>query len=114
MLISDLLSPPEEIIRGLHQLRHKGNDLVVFQIVDPQEMTFAFTKPGRLEDLETRQVISFIPELGRAEYLKEREKHVVKLKKECGALGIDYLPLNTEQPLDFALYQYLATRRKSM
>lgn len=114
MLISDLLSPTENIIRGLHQFRHKGNDLVVFQIVDPQERTFAFTKPGRLEDLETRQVISFVPELGREEYLKRREAHVAKLKKECGALGIDYLQLNTEQPLDFALHQYLSTRRKSM
>jgi len=44
----------------------------------------------------------------------QREEHVAKLKKECGALGIDYLQLNTEQPLDFALYQYLSTRRKSM
>jgi uncharacterized protein (DUF58 family) len=114
VLISDLLSPTEDIIRGLHQFRHKGNDLVVFHIEDPQERSFAFTKPGRLEDLETRQVISFVPELGRAEYLKGREKHVAKLKKECGALGIDYLPLTTEQPLDFALYEYLSTRRKSM
>jgi hypothetical protein len=37
-----------------------------------------------------------------------------KLQKECGGLGIDYLQLNTEQPLDFALYEYLSTRRKSM
>jgi uncharacterized protein (DUF58 family) len=70
--------------------------------------------PGRLEDVETRQVISFIPDLGREEYLKRREEHVVKLKKACGAWGIDYLQLDTGQPLDFALYEYLSTRRKSM
>ena len=114
VLISDLLAPTEDITRGLHQLRHKGNDLVVFQIVDPQEMTFGFTGPGRLEDVETRQVISFVPDLGRDEYLRRREEHVAKLKQACGAWGIDYLQLDTGQPLDFALYEYLSTRRKSM
>ena len=39
---------------------------------------------------------------------------MTKLKKECGAMGIDYLQMDTEQPLDFALYKYLSTRRKSM
>jgi uncharacterized protein (DUF58 family) len=67
-----------------------------------------------VEDVETRQVISFVPDLGREEYLKRREEHVARLKQECGALGIDYLQLNTGQPLDFALYEYLSTRRKSM
>jgi uncharacterized protein (DUF58 family) len=114
VLISDLLAPTEDIIRGLHQFRHKGNDVVVFHLVDPQEKAFAFTGPERLEDLETRQIISFIPDLGREEYLKRREQHVSKLKKECGAIGIDYLQLDTVQPLDFALYKYLSTRRKSM
>jgi uncharacterized protein (DUF58 family) len=114
VLISDLLAPAENIIRGLHQFRHRGNDLVVFHIVDPQENTFAFAGPGRLEDLETKRVISFVPDLGREEYLKGREEQVATLKKECGALGIDYLQMDTEQPLDFALYKYLSTRRKSM
>jgi hypothetical protein len=109
-----LLAPTEDIIRGLHQFRHKGNDVVVFHLVDPQEKAFAFTGPERLEDLETRQIISFTPGLGREEYLKRREEHVSKLKKECGAIGIDYLQLDTVQPLDFALYKYLSTRRKSM
>jgi len=68
----------------------------------------------RLEDLETKRVISVIPDLGREGYLKRREEHVAKLKKECGEMGMDYLQLNTEQPLDFALYEYLSMRRKSM
>ena len=114
VLISDLLAPTLDIIRGLHQFRHKGNDLVVFHIVDPQEKSFAFRNQGQLEDLETRQVISFHPELGREDYLKRREEHVTKLRKECGAIGIDYQQLDTVQPLDFALYKYLSTRRKSM
>jgi len=64
--------------------------------------------------VETRQVISFVPDLGRDEYLRRREEHVAKLKQACGAWGIDYLQLDTGQPLDFALYEYLSTRRKSM
>ena len=114
VLISDLLAPQADIVRGLHQFRHKRNDLVVFHIVDPLEKTFSFTEPGQLRDLETNELISFVPELGREEYLARWEEHVNRIKKECGALGIDYLQMETGQPLDFALYQYLSTRRKSM
>ena len=114
VLISDLLAPTADIVRGLYQFRHKGNDIVVFHIVDPQERTFAFTSPGRFQDLETNQLVSFVPELGREEYLRRREEHVGKLRQECGAMGVDYLQMDTMQQLDFALYKYLSTRRKSM
>ncbi|MFN8008197.1 MAG: DUF58 domain-containing protein [Terriglobia bacterium] len=114
VLISDLLAPLDEIMRGLHQFRHQGNDLVVFHIVDPQEKAFSFDGPRLFQDLETNQTVSFAPEVGRAEYLKRWGEHSNSIKQKCGALGIDYLQLETTEPLDLALQKYLITRRKSM
>jgi uncharacterized protein (DUF58 family) len=114
ILISDLLAPTNDIIRGLHQFRHKGNDVLVFQIMDPRERKFEFKARGQFQDLETRQVISVIPEQAIGEYLQRLQKHTDKIAQECGALGIDYLQMETTQQLDFALYSYLSTRRKSM
>jgi len=114
VLISDLLAPTGDIIRGLHQFRHNGNDIVVFHIVDPQERKFAFETRGQFQDLETNRSVSVIPELVIEHYLKSMREHSSKIRQKCGALGIDYLQMETTRPLDFALYSYLSTRRKSM
>ena len=114
VLISDLLAPALDIIRGLHQFRHRGNDIVVFHIIDPQERKFAFEERGQLQDLETSRIVSMIPKLVTEQYLKSMQEHVGKIQQECGALGIDYLQMDTTRQLDFALYGYLSTRRKSM
>jgi hypothetical protein len=67
-----------------------------------------------MEDMETKQQVIMVPEAVREDYLQQMNQHLETLKKECGALGIDYLLLETSSPLDHALYSYLYTRQKSM
>jgi hypothetical protein len=55
-----------------------------------------------------------IPDEVRSEYLQRLNEHIQVIKRECGILGIDYLLLQTSQPLDYALHRYLSTRQKSM
>ena len=114
VLISDLYAPVEDVVRSLRQFRHRGNDMVVFQILDPQEKEFRFSKVFRMEDMETKREVVMVPDEVRDEYLQRLNEHMQVIKRECGILGIDYLLLQTSQPLDFALYRYLATRQKSM
>jgi uncharacterized protein (DUF58 family) len=114
VLISDLYAPVDDVVHSLRQFRHKGNDMVVFHILDPQERNFQFSKVFRLEDMETRREVVMVPEEARRDYLEKLSAHSDVIKRECGILGIDYLLLDTSQPLDYALYSYLATRRKSM
>ena len=113
VLISDLYAPTEEIVRGLAGFRFRGNDVVVFHVVDAQELDFRFSGI-RLRDLETGKEVDVAAGEGRDEYLKLVGEHLQKLKKECGALGIDYILLNTAKPLDHALYSYLYRRQQSM
>src|SRR5512139_3879645 len=52
ILISDLLDREEEVLRGLKQLRSKGSDVIVFQLLDRDELEFPFEDSTLFEDLE--------------------------------------------------------------
>ena len=114
VLISDLYAPTDDILRSLRQFRYKGNDMVVFHILDPQEREFLFPKIFRMEDMETKREVVLVPEEAREDYLRRMENHIQMIKRECGVLGIDYLLMDTASPLDYALHSYLSTRQKSM
>ena len=114
VLISDLYAPPDEVVRSLRNFRFKGNDIIVFHILDPQERLFEFSRAFRMEDMETKRQVVMVPENVRDEYLRLMKQHIETFRQECGVLGADYLVLETSRPLDYALYSYLYTRQKSM
>ena len=110
VLISDLLDDPEPVIRGLRHLKHRGTDVVVFQVLDPHELTFPFTSAARFTDVETDDVVVADPSRARKEYLKELAALTLRYDRELRGSGIDYVQLDTSQPLDFALLTYLSAR----
>ena len=55
VLISDLLDDPERVIRGLKHFRFRGTDVIVFHVLDPDEIEFPFERATRFEDLETER-----------------------------------------------------------
>lgn len=114
VLISDLYAPTQEVIRNIRQFRFKGNDIIIFQILDPQEQHFRFSKPVQMVDMETSRRMIVAPALVREEYLSKLNSHQDQIRDACGSLGADFLAMETSQPLDLALYRYLSTRRKSM
>ncbi len=112
IIISDLLDDPDRIINGLQHFRFNGNNVIVFQILDPYEQSFQYQDVVELEDMETGEKILVIPEEGRQIYQSNLEAFKSKLSYECGVLGIDYTLLSTDVPLDYALFQYLSKRSK--
>ena len=40
MLISDLLDDPDAVIRGLKHFQFRGTDVIVFHVLDPDEIEF--------------------------------------------------------------------------
>jgi uncharacterized protein (DUF58 family) len=109
VLISDLLDEPEAVIRGLKHLRFRGTDVIVFQVLDPDEIDFPFERPTRFEDLETTEEIMAVPGLVRAHYLHQIGGLIDRYKRELGVTGIDYQLLKTTDPLELALLSYLST-----
>ena len=114
VLISDLLDDPAPVIKGLRHLKFRGTDVVVFQVLDPNELTFPFRGASRFKDLESADEVTADPESVRTAYLRELASLTLRYDRELRGSGIDYVQLDSSQPLDFALLAYLAAsaRRK--
>jgi len=113
VLISDLLDDPERVIRGLKHFRFRGTDVIVFHLLDPDELAFPFQRATRFEDMETRDEVLAQPLMVREHYLKAIGGLIERYKQELGAAGIDYQLLTTDQPLELALLAYLSTRGRT-
>jgi uncharacterized protein (DUF58 family) len=114
VLISDLLDDPAAVIRGLKHFQFRGTDVLVFQVLDPDEIDFPFDRATRFEDLETGEEISAVPGAVRAHYLREIGSLIEQYRRELGASGIDYQLLRTDRPLELALMSYLTTRARGI
>jgi len=113
ILITDLYDEPENIIAGLKVLKSKGNDIIVFQVMDNFELTFPFEDMAQFQDMETTKKLHVIPEYLRKQYLEILNSHMERIRKELSGARIDYCLMDTSKPLDTALFTYLAARSKS-
>ena len=112
VLISDLLDDPETAVKGLKHLRHRGTDVIVFQVLDPYELTFPFKGASRFTDVESADEITADASRVRASYLDALAAMRGNYERELRGTGIDYVVLDTSKPLDFALLAYLDTRAR--
>ncbi len=112
VLVSDLLDDPAGIIQGLKHLRFQGSDVLVFQVLDPAELTFPFEQAARFRDLESADEMAVVPGRVRRRYLAQLDALVGRYREALPAAGVDYHLLRTDRPLDTALLAYLATRRR--
>jgi uncharacterized protein (DUF58 family) len=111
IVISDFYEQPEKIVRAIEPLRFHGNDVVLFHILDPQEIRPALKGPALLVDLETDQEIEVTPEYTKTTYRAKMDAHIEQLRTHTRAAGMDYQLLLTDQPLDGALREYLSLRK---
>jgi hypothetical protein len=114
VLISDLLDDPAEIIRGLKHFQFRGIDVIVFHVLDHDEIEFPFERATRFEDLETSEEVMAVPGAVREHYLKGIGALIERYRRELGATGIDYQLLDTNRPLELALAAYLSTRARAL
>jgi uncharacterized protein (DUF58 family) len=114
VLISDLLDEPDRIIEGLKHFRFRGTDVVVFQILDPHELTFPFEGAARFRDVESDHEVVAVPASVRDTYKARVQDMIATFRSALGQHGIDYTLLDTSQPLEVALLAYLQTRRRSL
>lgn len=112
VLISDLYENPAEIGKALRFFHHRGNDVLVFHLLDPNEIEFPMGGIATLEDMETGEQVPFAGEVSRQSYLDELQRHIQQLKSECRSARIDYELMNTDTPLDLALFRYLSSRSR--
>jgi uncharacterized protein (DUF58 family) len=110
VLVSDCYEEPAVLRRALSGMRSRGNDVVVFHLLDPAERDLPFTGPGNFEDAETGDRMPLRPDDLRQEYQRIFAAHRDELVRELGRERIDYAPIDTDQPLDAALRRFLDLR----
>jgi len=114
VLISDLLDDPDAVIRGLKHFQFRGTDVIVFHILDKDEIEFPFERATRFEDLETDEEVIAVPGAVRDHYVREMKSLIERYRRDLGGAGIDYQLLDTNRPLELALMSYLSTRARSL
>ena len=110
LLFSDLLDDPHEILEGLKQVRHRGHEMVLFHVLDHDEITFPFERLTRFEGLEETLQVVADPAALRTAYLGEVTAFQKQMRRACQANRIDYVTLDTSESLGVALAAYLAKR----
>lgn len=111
VLLSDLFDSNEEgIMRGLHRMGHRGHDVIVFHVLDHDEITFPFDRMTRFEGLEIDEKLLADPKALREAYLSELERFQTRLRGICLGSRMDYVLLDTSRTLGLALSTYLAQR----
>ena len=113
ILISDLLDDPAQVLMGLNHFRHNKQEMIVFHLLDRQELEFQFGNRTKFRDLETDETITTEPWHIRSAYQELIEMHQRKYRLGCRNQRIDYVPLFTDQPLDLALNEYFNKRQKT-
>jgi uncharacterized protein (DUF58 family) len=112
IVISDLFDQPVNVLSGLKHLRHKKHEIIVFHLLDKDELEFPYTGSVKFVDLESGQTLLTEGEEIKKLYLKQIEDFCQRYQQECQANLIDYVRINTATPLEQSLFSFLLKRKK--
>ena len=112
IIISDLFDEPKNIMNGLKHFRHSKQEVILFHILDRNELEFDFNTRTKFIDMESGEEITTDPWHVQNDY-----KNLIKglqdyYKSECRLNLIDYVPLFTDDSLDKGLSEYFNKRQR--
>ncbi len=110
VLVSDLLADREPFFRGLEMLKHRRHDVLVFHVLDDDEVSFPFAGTTRFEGMEELPDLLCDPRALRDGYLEALEEYLTEVRRGCSRRGIDYTLVRTGDYLDAALAKFLNFR----
>jgi uncharacterized protein (DUF58 family) len=110
VLVTDCYESPDALGRAADNFRMRGHDVIVFHLVDSAERDFPFTAATTFEDAESGTRLPLRPGDLRAKYKQLLDAHYSALTKRLAGSGADYVRIETDKPLDFALHAYLDRR----
>jgi uncharacterized protein (DUF58 family) len=110
VVISDLFDDPVRILAGLRHLRHRGHDVIVFHVLDHDEVTFPLERITMFEGLEDGPRVIADPRALRQGYLDEMNAFRRQVRRGCLGDRVDFVEMDTSTRLDVALSSYLARR----
>jgi uncharacterized protein (DUF58 family) len=114
VVISDFYVDPEEAIKTIEPLRYRGNDVVLFHVLDPTELRPKFDGPVLLIDAESGRELETSPEYAAQDYRVKIDSHIAALQEKAQRAGLTYHMHTTDTPLDAALREFLLVRQGRM
>jgi uncharacterized protein (DUF58 family) len=112
VVLSDFYEDPETIVRTVEPLRFRGNEVILFHVLDQQELRPKFREPVLLQDMERpAESLEVSPEYAHHEYKRKIDAHVETLSSSAKRAGLDYFLMDTSRPLDEGLREYLSVRQ---
>jgi len=110
IVVSDLFGDLEATLQGLRMLRQRGHEVMVFHVLDADELEFPFSGTSRFADLESDTKLNCNPKALRDGYLEALNEFLDEVRRGCARSSIDYALTSTNEPIDATLAQFLSRR----
>lgn len=110
VLISDLFAPREGLFKGLRLLRQRGHDVLLFHVLDDQELDFEFSGTTKFEGMEDAGQLVCDPRSLKEGYQAAMQEFIEEVRRRCARNVIDYQTIRTSEPLDAVLRHYMNFR----
>ncbi len=110
VLLSDCFGDVAALKHVLELYRFRGHDVIVMQIVAPEELTFPFRKESFFQDLELHRRMQVNPNTLRKAYLKEFQTFMDSLREAMADIGVDLMTFSTSDDLGEVLAYHLRRR----
>jgi uncharacterized protein (DUF58 family) len=110
VVLSDFLDENQDALKRILALRQRKNDVAVFHLVDPAELTFPFDDPTLFLDMEGEGRIEVNPREIKESYLEEFGAFLGNVKSACAEADVDYELVRTDERLDEVLLRFLGKR----
>ncbi len=111
-VISDFYCDIDNLLAGVRPLAWQGQDVILFQVLDRQELEPQFQSNVLLEDVETGEAIEVAPRFMREDYPRRIRQHIDALGRAAAGVGADHVLVDTSESLDHALRNYLLFRQR--
>ncbi len=112
IIISDFFDSLDSILSAIKHFHFKKNEVILFQILDPIEKSFAFGKDAVFVDMETQEEMTTQPYQIQKAYMESMGEFISTIRSQCSRYGIEYNLLDTKTPFDKALFSYLTKRSR--
>src|SRR4051812_22116963 len=112
VVISDLLLDLDVFYKSLGRLQHQGHEILVFQILDPEEIELPFKDSVLFKDIEGTEELFAEPWAFRKAYQEAMETFIAEVGQRCRSGGVDHVLLKTTEDLGMALSHYLHSRQR--
>jgi uncharacterized protein (DUF58 family) len=107
ILITDAFDDLDSLLRSIHYLRYRKQEVRLFQILDPQELDFPFKGMFEFIGLEGEPALKLDGDRVRQHYQRVVAEHQNRLQAGCHAQGIQRVTCTTQEDLPSVLIRAL-------